>query len=255
MNVWPVKVLTKLVFIWLIVSAGFAVGAIQKAVPIKLAAADWCPYTCQYTQLPGYVVEYIKILLNQEGYALSVTILPWETAIKLTREGLFDGLITAVPEEAADFTFTDVATDSYRSCFYARPLERWRYKSKKDLTAIRLGIIKDYAYGDPVDSWVKSNSNVYVSRDKSALSDLIVQLKNEKIDALIEDANVLSHFLYINKVNDKVLEVGCLEDAFFYLGFSPQYNNAPTLVKRLNKALSNKNNKNLLLSIKARYGI
>jgi ABC-type amino acid transport substrate-binding protein len=236
----------------------------QQAKVIRLVGTSWCPYTCDYKKHNGFISEYIESLLNKHGYQLELSILPWADAIKQSKAGKFDGLITAVKQEAPDFVFTEVPSDIQVSCFYVLPNQTWTYEGLDSLGEQKIGVIKDYAYGAPFDEWHKNlaanqaqtASQSYVSTKTDPLEDLLEQLQAQKISTFIEDSYVLSHFLY--RLNTKELPIkkaGCLGENPFYLAMNPESPHASSIIALLNKALTSPKNLQLKHYIKRRYGL
>nr|WP_224745820.1 transporter substrate-binding domain-containing protein [Neiella litorisoli] len=188
-----------------------------------MAAAHWCPYICGDDEYPGIAVEYIRTLLGTEQIQLTVTILPWTRAIRMTEKGRFDGLLTAVPEEAPTFIFTGQQSGDYQMCFYRRKGDSARYIQIEDLSDLRLGVIQDYGYGEPLDSYIadhKNSASVVSVAHENSLSSLAEMLRLKRIDLLIEDPNVVA-FNLTSAAQDSMAQAGCLSANPFYTAFSP----------------------------------
>lgn len=48
---------------------------------IKLAATDWCPFTCSSMKNKGVVTEFVTKILAKHKIKLEVEFLPWARAV------------------------------------------------------------------------------------------------------------------------------------------------------------------------------
>lgn len=226
---------------------------------IKLAGTYWCPYTCDYDKHPGFVSEFIRAVFQAEGMELNIEIMPWPTALKKTKQGDYDGLITAVHPEAPHFVFTHTATDIQRSCFYTKKSSSWTFSGVSSLQGQRIGIIAGYGYGSPLDEWIAAKPDrlqLYMSEQQDALIDLLDKLESGEISALIDDRYVVPHVLYRNKRRKTDLRVaGCLAENPFYLAMNPKSPYANKVIRVLDNALQQDRYQKLKHFIKGRYGI
>ena len=249
--------LTILICLYVLLSAEYLLANDNKT--IRLAGTHWCPYSCDYQPFPGFVTQYITALLEKQGYHVSVDIMDWQTAIKKTHQGVYDGLITAAPEETKGLILTTTPTDIYHSCFYSLSDSNWHYKDINSLHNKRLGVITNYAYGSPLDEWLNQKahqSQIYTASGEPPLKSLVTQLESGEIDAFIQDRYVLSHFLYRSKHQDPVIkEAGCLRESPFYLAFSPQSPHTTWIIDFLNNNIDSDKNRQLKHYFKLRYGL
>lgn len=224
---------------------------------LRLAGTSWCPYTCNYKSLPGYVTEYYRSLLAPMGIRLEVELMDWEHAVALTESGQFDGLITAAVGEVEGLVMSSQPTDTRSSCFYRRHEASWRYQGLESLADQRLGIIAGYSYGEPLDSWLgqaPDASELYMAQGKQPLSMLVQALLSGEVTVLIEDSNVLEHWLHRRGVEG--IERGhCQAEAPFFIALSPDYPEVDALLKQIDDALQLKESRLLRQGIKKRYGL
>lgn len=215
---------------------------------IKLATTNWCPYACdRSTELPGIVYEYIHHIAKQRGIEVNITFYPWARAIKSVAKGKENGLLTAIPAEAPNLLFTTTATMNYQVCFYTHRDSNWRYLGIESLDQIRLGVIADYGYGEPVDSYVANaagQEDVASISGNDGLGRLMSLLEKKRIDALIDDQHVVIwEIKHINRYRRKVFkEAGCLVDTPFYLALDPKLTWSLALVEWLNVAFKKPEN-------------
>ena len=226
---------------------------------LRLAGTHWCPYSCDYAPFPGFVTQYITALMEKNNQTVTVSIMNWDEAVARTQSGDFDGLITATQHEAPGLVLTTTPTDIYHSCFYTLSDTEWRYEAINSLNSIRLGVIRNYAYGNPLDEWLSSSNNkehIYISQHELPLTDLVEKLKSKQIDAFIQDRYVLSHFLYRSKHKGTTIrEAGCLRESPFYLALSPKSPYMQQTLDYLNQHIDSDKNRQLKHYFKLRYGL
>ena len=231
----------------------------SEQAPLRLAGTHWCPYSCDYLPFPGFVTQYITALMEKNDRNVTVTIMDWGEAVARTQAGEFDGLITATSHEAPGLILTTTATDIYHSCFYTLDSEAWRYEPPLSLNQIKLGVIHNYSYGNPLDNWLadqRNSEHFYTSKEAAPLSDLVAKLRNKEIDAFIQDRYVLSHFLYrSNHKSTGIREAGCLSESPFYLAFNPNAPNIQQVIDYLNQHIDSDKNRQLKHYFKLRYGL
>lgn len=177
------------------------------------------------------------------------------------------GLLTAVPEEAPGLLFTRVPTMSFQMCFFTRDQDHWQYQNIHSLNRVHLGIIQGYAYGQPLDDHLKNKGGLTskgskkpeltlsrISGDKG-INRLLKMLRKGRIDALIEDKNVVyDSIIRIPSLQGQVFrEAGCLDEIPFYLAINPSLKGSQSLMDRLDKALSEPANQQRLHTIIQSY--
>ncbi|WP_158100498.1 substrate-binding periplasmic protein [Neiella marina] len=220
-----------------------------------LAAAHWCPYICDDEEYPGISVEYIGALLASANIDLEVTILPWTRAIRMAEKGKYDGLLTAVPEEAPSFLFTRYESGHYQMCFFAQAESQFSYNTILDLADTRLGVIQDYGYGEPLDSYIKANhntANIVTLAHEASLQSLADMLRLSRIDLLVEDSNVVAFNLKESDQNN-MNQVGCLTENPFYTAFSPAVEVSNQRRDLLDRLLQQPENSTLYQTILDKY--
>lgn len=207
----------------LILGAGTVFGGLPSKV--TLATTNWCPYACdQSAQGPGFIVEFMTALLRKRGVALEVKSYPWSRAIELAKAGKVDGLLTAAADEMDSLVPTTSATGTYNVCFFAAPKKEWQFSGVPSLKGVRLGIIADYSYGEPVDSYIKTKpDHLVVKHASDGLASLLEMLKAGRIDTTLDDENVVAnvaaeHHLAMTQFRN----AGCLGSTPFYTAFSPK---------------------------------
>lgn len=215
-------------------------GSAEKAVTLHLASTDWCPYVCDDKDNPGFIVEYLKELFSLHNITLMVTIVPWSRAIHMAQNGHVDGLVTATEAEAPGFHLTHTPAGAYQMCFFSKKADTFVYTGRKSLSGRVIGAIKDYGYGEPVDSMIaqpKDNEKIIFLSTSSPLYSLVGMLEMSRFDLFIEDSTVVEKFLNDSPNTYDIRKAGCLEKVPFYTAISPKYKQSKQLVDKLNNIL------------------
>ncbi len=225
---------------------------------INLASTNWCPYVCDSPSRPGYVVEYMRALLKLKNTTLQVTILPWSRAIEMSRQGHFDGLLTAVEAEAPDFILTRQKIDDYQMCFYRLSNSTFRYEDRASLKNRHFAAIQDYGYGKPIDdviSATKDNERVTLINSSKPIQSMSGMLRLKRIDAFIGDSAVITRYLQEHRSDETIEQAGCLAKVPFFLAVSPTTKRHSAILERIEDVLSDDRAPDLLLKAKQHYGL
>lgn len=216
---------------------------------LHLTGQSWCPYICANKSKPGFVSEYINLMVKDLGYRVSMTLQPYQHAISATKKGNYDALVLAKPEDIEDFLLPVEATISSQFCFYTRAYDLWNYKNENSLTNKKLGGLKTNGYSAPLDSYLKHHP---LTISTQPLKSLINRLESKHIDILIEDRYVLLHQLQQMKTKP-LREAGCLKPQPYYLALSPKFAERYRVLPRIENWLRQQNSKVLLNGLLAKY--
>ena len=108
----------------------------------------------------------------------------------------------------------------YQMCFFTLYSNNWYYKGVQSLNHVLLGIIQDYAYGEPLDGYlIKKRKNIIIMKGQKPHKRLGEMLSYSRIDAFVAD-KILINYL----VGNKYRVAGCLKASPLYLAFNKQVN-------------------------------
>lgn len=241
----------------MMLAGGDAVGA-ELPKQLHLATTDWCPYACPNDpQRPGIVHEYLTGLLKAHGVDVQITFYPWARAVALASGGSVDGLLTAVPTEAPTLRFTHVPTMAYSVCFYTTAANAWQYTGAESLPGATIGVIKDYAYGEPVDGFVRDPTHaarINVLTGSEGIKRLFGMLDVARMDAFLDDRNVVAWSAAQAGVDvSRYRNAGCLDENPFYVAIHPGRPWADALIALLDAELAKAENQAKRQQIAERY--
>lgn len=252
---------TSLRFLFICLSLYFWLPASQaktQDIPgtIILATTDWCPYACEKEpSKKGIVHDYIEHLVAQQNRNLELVFLPWARAVQEVNNGNNHGLLTAVPAEAPNLLFTRQPLMAYQMCFYGLADATWRYKGHTSLSSTIFGVMANYGYGEPLDSFVSNyrNTNVVKLAGSDGLERLVAMLEKGRLDSFVADSHVIDWHLK-QRQKAPFQSLGCLSQNPFYLALSPKLPWAAEFLASLDKALADtKNRAWLAQQIKIQY--
>lgn len=227
---------------------------------ILLVADEWCPYNCAPDgDAPGYVVEIARYAFEPEGHRVVYRMIPWARAIDGTRNGLFHGIIGAGRDEVPDFIFTDREIGVASHTFYVVRESTWRYEGVSSLSRIRLGVIKDYSYGTLFQEYIQPNSHnpkrVFTIAGDDPLTRSIRMLQLARVDAIVEDSNVVEYFYQTRGEKNPLKSAGIASREKIYIAFSPVNRNSAGYASLLDQAIHRLRQSGRLQELLAKYGI
>jgi polar amino acid transport system substrate-binding protein len=227
---------------------------------ITLRADEWYPYNGVSTaDKPGYMIEIAIAAFEQKGYTVDYQTMPWNRAVIETRKGNFDGIVGAMSNHIPNFIIPDIELGVSKTLFWAKKELSWKYKGIKSLDNITLGAIKNYTYGDKIDSYLKKHvtkrQKVQFVYGEGALIKNLNKLLNNRIDVFIEDEIVFNTMLKQEKYTQEIVSVGQLSELKVYIAFSPERKTSEKYAKILTEAMHEFRKSGKLKEILDRYGL
>lgn len=246
-------------FAGLVLSQLMASAPAAFAETISLRADVWCPYNCDpKSEAPGYMIELAKAAFepaNKVEYAN----LNWARAIAETRTGAFSAIVGAAKSDAEDFIFPTLTLGLSSNCFFVKPDSTWTYKDIGSLKDSTLGVVKDYAYEDTIDEYVKANGKdpkkVDIVAGDNPLELNIRKVSAGRITTFIEDSSVVANYFYQKKQAPTVKQAGCIKETPLYIAFGPKGPKAAEHAKTLSDKLAAMRKDGSLKTLLSKYGI
>lgn len=224
---------------------------------IHLAATDWCPYSCDVSDQPGIVTEYLTRLLASHNIDLKVEILPWGRAIHYANTGKVAGLLTAVPSEAPNLHFTSIPTMTYSVCFFSKKESDWQFNTAASLKSRILGASLNYSYGEEVDPYIERNKDnrfIYLITGDNKITRFASMLQNNRLDSFIEDQYVTEWQLKaLGDQRGDIKSSGCLPSHPFYVAINPGLEWSQEFIDLLDLLLAQESSKTVLQDVIHHY--
>jgi len=224
---------------------------------IEVRADNWCPYNCGAKDVnPGYMIEALKQIFESKGHKINYEELNWARSLQDVRDGKITAVVGAAEEDKDGMVLPKTPFGNSKNCFYGKPGLTWKYEGAASLDKIKVGLVKDYTYGEPFDSYFAKNAlknvNVYPGDDAMEANANLAHLG--RIDVLIEDHNVVGFF---NKTASKKLqEYGCQnEDGALFVGFSAKNPKAKEFAKIFDEGIAEMKKSGKLKTLLDKYGV
>jgi len=243
-------------FIFLMTFIGYSTCAM--ADEITIVADNWCPYNCEpASSEPGYGVEIAKHVFEAAGHVVKYEILPWDRAIQEVREGKYTAIIGASKEDTRDFVFPEEEFGISKVVFFAKKGSPWRFKGIKSLSTVKIGLVKDYSYGDALDTFFKENPiGIRYAEGDDPYSINIKKLLEGGIDITAEDPNVILMKAKKMGVADQIIQVGDSgSEQKLYIAFSPSLAKSKEYAEILTNGIRELKRSGKLDKILAKYGL
>ena len=227
---------------------------------ITIRADEWCPYNCEPgSDNPGFMIEIAQYAFEKAGHQVDYKTLPWARAIIDSRSGTYNAIVGAFVGDAPDFIFPENELAINTNAFFIRKGDPWRFTGLESLKTIRLGVIRDYSYGDDMDAYVEQNQNtkwVQVASGEDALVQNMRKLSGKRIDVLVEDSAVFYHELKQTKQESALFEeAGDLGREKVYIAFSPNHPRSEEYARILSDGVAELRASGKLQEILSKYGI
>ena len=172
------------------------VNSVAQSETLKLSFDVWPPFTNVQGE-KSIATDIVETALNRVNIPSSLLVKDFETV----QEGLLDGSYDGSPafwksvEREQDFLFSDPYLEN-QLIIVGRKGASVAYTSISELEQKRIGLVRDYAYGDSLTKNVDLQI-VYGIDDQENL----VNLLSDKIDYMLVDA-LLIHYLLKYEMND-----------------------------------------------------
>ncbi|AUN98390.1 hypothetical protein DOM21_09230 [Bacteriovorax stolpii] len=227
---------------------------------IILKADRWCPFNCDPTSAQskelGYIVEVAKLVFERKGHNIDYQVDTWTNSIESVRSGKATGLVSTTMPDAPDFIYPAKSMGSNKECFYVKAKDPWEYVSLSNLKGRKLGIVESYAYSAELTSYLMDHPEQTVKGTGSLpLMSNIENMKENKIDTIIENPFVFNYFTESKKIRDNYEEAGCTEGDPLYIGFSPKNPRSKEFAKILTEGIEDLRKDGTLGKIITKYSL
>ena len=130
-----------------------AAGQDRKTDPtVHITNGEWPPYLGKEEPGHGIASRIVTRAFERAGYNVEYEFYPWSRSLYLARNGQRDGTAAWIPSEQRrqDFYISDpVIVIEY--VFFHRAAMSFEWKSVEDLANYRIGLTRDYDYGDVIE--------------------------------------------------------------------------------------------------------
>lgn len=229
---------------------------VSQADDITLLADPWCPYTCDakggdkgaLIELTEKALPNHKVIYKNEG---------WARALAVVKNGGETAVAGAGTSDAVDFTTSSKGEMSTENCFYAPKGSAWKFNGVDSVKSINLGVINGYKYEDKMDQYLDTkpkNVDVYAGDDDGTTVNL-KKLAGKRIDAYLDDTNVIAYNAKKLGLSDQIQPAGCLGKDNMFIGFSKKNPKSATYAKELEEGVKKLKASGEFDKILSKYGI
>jgi len=183
----------------------------QKATEksVIIVSANWAPYEFEENgEIKGISVDIVEEAFKRMGYKVTKKILPFSRAIELLKNGEID-MITDVKntikyQEIGIFSKEPIITT--KTSLFVKSDSNIKFDGNiLDLKSYKIGVIRDYTYGEAFDNAVK-NKTIKVEEVDDKLQN-INKLLDDRLDICIENRLVLLDALKATNNEGKLKEL------------------------------------------------
>lgn len=185
---------------------------------ISIRADEWYPVNGEPgSEKEGFMIEIAKAVFEKAGHTVNYKVLPWERSIDEVRKGKYNCVVGAAVGDAEDFAFPSVPMGMSSTNFYKKTGKAIAVSDIDSLKGLKIGAITGYSYGDDLDQFFESSSNVQFIGGNNSLENNIKKLLAGRIDLVVESPMIM---------NDKLKEMNAVnkvENAGSYGEYDPLY--------------------------------
>ena len=120
---------------------------------VRLTTGKWQPYTSRTAPHYGFASHIVTEVFALVGVEVEYGFFPWKRAMKLAREGRWDGSLVwfDTEERRANFFYTEPIVPATNSFFHLTSFE-FHWRIFEDLKDLRVGGTSEYSYGKAFDA-------------------------------------------------------------------------------------------------------
>ncbi|MBN1968627.1 MAG: transporter substrate-binding domain-containing protein [Candidatus Delongbacteria bacterium] len=225
---------------------------------IRVSADNWMPYNgTPGDKKEGFVIDVLKKIFNSEKITVTYDVKPWARAVQMGLDGEVDAVIGALTSDAEGFIFPEETIGNLANDFFVPVDSDWKYKDINSLIGKKIGIIKDYSYGEEFDKYIENNPKSFDTVGGENAIDLnIKKLAINRIDLLIDTKVVITFRAKELGMLDKIKYVG--DDGKLdpmYVAFSPKNPNSKKYAKMFDDGVRKLRSSGELGKILEEYGL
>ena len=245
---------------WLLLLLVSRAGAGETLV---LAADNWCPYNCDPASgRPGYVVELARAIFRERAITIEYQQISWSRSLHLARAGQVNGLIGVTPREAPELVFPEEPVGVSHNSYWTVKSSHWRYNGPRSLDNLQVGVIQQYDYGKPLNTYLHdpaNRSHVQWLSGPNALVQNLKKLAASRVDVVVEDEAVVRYMARKSGLLERFRLAGVEGSARgeddVYLAFSSRDPHARQHARTLDTGIRALRRSGELARILARYGL
>ena len=208
----------------IVIASSTLISTMVLAENMTVRADSWCPYNCEpKSATPGVLIDMMQEVFGKD-FTIAYEVMPWTQAVADVRTGQFNAVVGVAEADSAGLLHTQNPQMISVTCAYGLEKSKTVIKSGNDLRKLKsMGVAKDYSYGPAADKVLhdpKMKSKVQPMGGDEPLATNMRRVADGKIEALLEDDNVMTYQMKQKKVTN-LKKLGCTEDRVpIWIGFT-----------------------------------
>jgi len=202
---------------------------------LKVATLDWEPYVGHMLINQGFISEIITNAFKRAGYTVEIYFMQSDKAIKEATEGRYDVVYPEYysKDRAQNFVYSYFFYNRLLA-LYKRKLTAITYKTLKDLTPYKIGVVKGYINTDEFDR------ATYLKKIEDESDEVnLRKLANGELDLIVID-KLVAQYLIKTKIPEAENKLEAIEPPLaiheLFVIFPKNLPNSEKLAKEFNKA-------------------
>jgi polar amino acid transport system substrate-binding protein len=241
----------------LVILAGLAfilMAGVSQADTLKIAALDREPYAGQTLTNYGFDSEIVTEAFKRTGHQVMIEFMPGDKAIADAAKGEYDAVFPEYysQERAEDFVYSYFLSNSML-VFYKRTSSNITYRTLKDLTSYKIGLVKGYTNTDELD-----NATYLKKIEAESDEENLHKLAKGELDLIVVD-RLTAQYLIKTKVPEAAGKLEAIEPPLaiheLFVIFPKKLPASEKLVKEFNKAYESMEKDGTIKAIMARTGL
>ncbi len=174
---------------------GLVLSMSAGAEELNVVASPWPPYVAHKLERHGLAVHLATEALQRAGYPSHVTLMNWPKDLEGTKSGAHDVIASVwfTQERAQHIAFSKPYIVN-ETRFVKRRDAPHQFNAPSDLKGLRIGVVKDYAYGGDVSPLELDVTPVFTGSVLENLRNLIAG----ELDLVLADERVALYELNVN---------------------------------------------------------
>jgi len=215
---------------------GLLLPALTFGKELKLVADHWPPFTSQ-TKGQRIAVDLVEQALQRSGFPAHASIIEWKQVLDGVKNGKYDAIVGAWKNtEREQFLLFSRPYLQNRIMLVGRADNKLESVDIAQLENKKIGIVKDYAYGDSI----LTNKKI-IKIESATVADNIKKLLDKKVDLIFVDSIV------VQSIKDKlpedvqkqlVIYPDVVAEQDLYFAVRKNYPGASALLDKFNHAIS-----------------
>jgi len=230
---------------FILISCVFFAGLLNAENVVTLATLEWEPYIGPNMKNNGYVYEIVEKAFERVNYKIDVKFLPWARAVKVTEDGVRDGLFPEYYDEGRKpkYVFSNPYPGGPVGLYKRKDLnvkysvdpQKQQTEALKALKQYKFGVVRGYVNTTEFDA------ASFLKKDAVASDELnLKKLFKKRIDFIFIDKYVAKHIIvtkYPHYLGELEFMEPPLENKPLYIAFSTKAKNYEQKQKAFNEGL------------------